>query len=52
MLKKMRFSQKSLFENSVTVSDRGRILWNAIEKFYNPMLLNLYFYITLGTLFI
>ena len=43
----------TLFENSTSVSDGQRILWTAVEKFCNLlMLLNLYFYITLGTLFI
>ena len=53
MLRKLRFTQKSLFENSMSLSDRQRILWNAVEKFCNLlMLLNLNFYIALGTLFI
>ena len=43
----------SLFENSMSVLNGQRILWTAVEKFYNLlMLLNLYFYITPGILFI
>ena len=43
----------SLFENSMSMSDEHRVLWTAVEKLCNLlMLLNLYFYITLGTLFI
>ena len=42
-----------LFENSMSLSDGQRILWTAVGKFCNLlMLLNLYFYITFGTLFI
>ena len=45
--------KESLFENSVSMSYGQRILWTAVEKFCNLLtLLNLYFYITLGTLFI
>ena len=48
-----KYLHKSLFENSMSVSDAQRILWSAAEKFCNLLiLLNLYFYITLGTLFI
>ena len=42
----------SLFQNSVSVANGQRILWNIVEKSCNLMLLNLYFYLTLSTLFI
>ena len=45
--------EMSLFENSMSVSDGQRILWTTVEKFCNLLMLsNLYFYITIGTLFI
>ena len=44
---------QSLFENSISVSDGQRMLWAAVEEFCNLlMLLNLYSYLTLGTIFI
>ena len=44
---------ESLYENSMNVLDGQSTLWTAATKFCNLlMLLNLYFYIALGTLFI
>ena len=45
--------RKSLYESSVSMSDGQRVLWIAVEKFCDLlMLLNLYFCVTFGTLFI
>ena len=44
---------QSLSENSMSVLDGQRLLWTAVEKFCNLlMLLNLDFYLTLGNSFI